>query len=72
MLALYAARTTKQGKVYERVERFKAGRTSVADESRSGGPSTLDGRTHPDGGYLDQGRATNDITTNDRNCGHQL
>jgi transposase len=29
-----------QRKIYERIERFKEGRTSVTDESRPGRPST--------------------------------
>ena len=40
MLAQYGQSTVSQRKVYEWVERFKSGRTRVADEGRSGRPST--------------------------------
>jgi transposase len=40
MLAQYGARTMHQRKIYEWIERFKKGRTSVTDESRPGRPST--------------------------------
>ena len=40
MLAQYGQSTMRQRKVYEWVERFKSGRTRVADEGRSGPPST--------------------------------
>jgi len=40
MLAQYGQSTMCQRKVYELVERFKSGRTRVADEGRSGRPST--------------------------------
>jgi hypothetical protein len=38
MLAQYGARTMHQRKIYEWIERFKEGRTSVTDESRPGRP----------------------------------
>jgi len=44
MLAQYGQSTMSQRKVYEWVERFKSGRTHVADEGRSGRPSTLASR----------------------------
>jgi transposase len=40
MLPQYGARTMHQRKIYERIERFKEGRTNVTDESRPGRPST--------------------------------
>jgi hypothetical protein len=40
ILAQYGARTMLQRKIYEWIERFKEGRTSVMDESRPGHPST--------------------------------
>jgi hypothetical protein len=40
MLAQYGARTMHQWKIYEWIECFKEGRTSVTDESRPGRPST--------------------------------
>jgi transposase len=39
MLAQYGARTMHQQKIYEWIEHFKEGRTSVTDESRPGRPS---------------------------------
>ena len=41
MLAQYGQNTMSQRNVYEWVERFKSGRTTVTDEGRSGRPSTL-------------------------------
>jgi transposase len=38
MLAEYGARTMHQRNIYEWIERFKEGRTSVTDESRPGRP----------------------------------
>jgi transposase len=40
MLTQYGAHTMHQRKIYEWIERFKDGRTSVTDESRPGHPST--------------------------------
>jgi transposase len=40
MSVQYGARTMHQRKIYEWIERFKEGRTSVTNESRSGRPST--------------------------------
>jgi transposase len=40
MLALYGARTMHQRKIYEWIESFKEGRTSVMDENRPGRPLT--------------------------------
>jgi transposase len=40
MLAQYGTSTMHQRKIYEWIERFKEGRTSVTDESRPGRPST--------------------------------
>jgi transposase len=40
MLAQYGARNMHQWKIYEWIERFKKGRTSVTDESRPARPST--------------------------------
>jgi hypothetical protein len=40
MLPQYGALTMHQRKIYESIERFKEGRTSVTDESRPGRPST--------------------------------
>jgi transposase len=40
MLAQYGAHTMHQRKMYEWIERFKEGRISVTDESRSGRPAT--------------------------------
>jgi hypothetical protein len=36
MLAQYGARTMRQRKIYEWIERFKEGRTSITDERRPG------------------------------------
>ena len=44
MLAQYGQSTVSQRKVYERLERFKSGRTRVTDEVCSGRPSTSHGR----------------------------
>jgi transposase len=40
MLAQYGAHIMHQQKIYEWIERFMEGRTSVTDESRPGRPST--------------------------------
>jgi hypothetical protein len=40
MLPQYGARTMYQRKIYEWIECFKEGRTSVTDESQPGRPST--------------------------------
>jgi hypothetical protein len=40
MLAKYGARTMHQRKIYEWIECFKEGRTSVTDESQPGRPAT--------------------------------
>jgi len=40
MLTQYGQSSMSQRKVYEWVKRFKSGRTRVADEGRSGRPST--------------------------------
>jgi transposase len=40
MLTQYGTRTMNQRKIYEWIQRFKEGKTSVTDESRSGRPST--------------------------------
>jgi transposase len=40
MLAQYGVRTMHERKLYEWIERFKEGRTSVTDESRCGHPPT--------------------------------
>jgi len=45
-LAQYGQSTMSQRKVYEWVERFKSGRTRVADEGRSGRPSTTRTQDH--------------------------
>jgi len=46
ILSEYGQSTMSQRKVYERVEKFKSGRTRVADEGRSGRPSTSRTRDH--------------------------
>jgi transposase len=40
MMAQYGARTMHQRKIYQWMERFKEGRTSLTNESRPGRPST--------------------------------
>ena len=46
MLAQYGQSTMSHRKVYERVERFKSGRTRVTDEGRSGRQSTSRTQDH--------------------------
>jgi hypothetical protein len=64
MLAQYGARTMHQRKIYEWLEPFKVGRTSVTDESRPGRPSTSRTDQHIQRvDALDQRRPTTHVST---------